>query len=372
MAFATSARLHRLHRTRKAACSAKAPRMAAGPVLVTGATGFIGSHLVPELIAAGHEVHSLSRRPPQQTTPHVQHHQADITDAEALRGIFTSRDWYAVLHLAGLVSYTSADASVLHSVNVVATERIVNLIAEHCPQAKLIFCSSVAAVGSNQYAEDKPLDEFAEWDAAADQVAYLRTKRLAEEIVVAAAKQRRVRAAVLCPSNVYGSRDGKKGSRKTQVKAANGRWPVYTKGGVNVVHVRVVVQAFMRLVNSVGEKDDLWAGQRWLVVGENLTIKDMLGLCAEFGGNADYKPWLALPEWALWCICFVGQLLGSRTMTLDRFAVATRFHWFDGRRGRERLALDDIPAHVALKESVDWMIANGMVRPRSAGYYRQR
>lgn len=331
-------------------------------VLVTGATGFIGSHLVPHLVNAGYCVHTISRRQCEQPIPGVCHHQVDITDISALRNVVTAFNWHAVVHLAGLVSYTSADAQALYDVNVAATEALVSLVAVHCPLTKFVYCSSVAAVGSNASACDKPLDEDTSWDPAADRVGYLRTKRLGEQVVVKAAASKSIRAAVISPSNVYGSRDAKKASRKTQVKAANGRWLIYTNGGVNVVHVEVVVDAVMKLVGSDDDSDELWSGQRWLIIGENITIKNMLGLCAEFGGNPQSKPWILVPNWILWFVCRIAQLFGSRSLTLDRFAVATRYHWFESRKAKDRFCLPEIPARVAIKESVCWMIENGMVQ----------
>lgn len=337
--------------------------MTLGPVLVTGATGFIGSHLVPMLLAYGYTVHTISRRTPATPTPGVRHHIADVTDSAAVERVVSSHPWYAVLHLAGLVSYTSADAAVLQEVNVTATETLLEHTISQSPNALFVLCSSVAAVGSNAGANEPLLTEDARWNVNAEKVAYLRTKRRAEEAVCRMARNGRLNATVLCPSNVYGAGDGRKASRKTQVKAANGRWPLYTKGGVNVVHVRVLVQAFVKVL-EVDANDEMWRGERWLVVGENVTIRDMLSICAEFGGNKQFSPWLCLPTWILWAICAFGQLMGSRSMTLDRFAVATRYHWFHGTKTRKRFGLVEVSAREALKDSVDWMRTNGMVKPR--------
>lgn len=338
--------------------------MTSTKVLVTGATGFIGGHLIPALQAQGHTVHTISRRLPEFPFPNAIHHPCDITDSVSLQEIVQSQNWHAILHLAGLVSYTSADATALQQVNVTATKTLLELVEQHCPQTRFILCSSVAAVGSNKHLTDPPLNEDAIWDKAAESVGYLRTKRRAEERITAAAAAGRIKASILCPSNVYGAGDGAKGSRKTQVKAANGRWPIYTRGGVNVVHVRVVVQAFLKLVNDVSLNDSLWTGQRWLIVGDNVTIRDMLAMCAEFGGNVAHAPWLCLPEWILWTLCLFGQMLGSQSMTLDRFAVATRYHWFDGIRARKRFNLEEVSAREAIKDSVSWMRLRGMVTPR--------
>lgn len=334
-----------------------------GQVLVTGATGFIGSHLVPMLVSSGYTVHTISRREPEAKTPGVYHHIADVTDSAAIQRIASSCDWFAVLHLAGLISYTSADAKAMEEVNVTATAVLLKHVITHSPAARFVLCSTVAAVGSNKSPDEAPLTEDAAWDKTAENVGYLRTKRKAEEIVRAAAKDGQLKATVLCPSNVYGAGDASKSSRKTQVKAANGKWPLYTRGGVNVLHVRVLVEMFKKIL-EVQANDPIWRGERWLVVGENISIQEMLSTCAEYGGNKRYAPWLCLPVWVLWMVCAVGQIMGSTSFTLDRFAVATRYHWFNGAKARDRFLLESVSAREALKDSVDWMRTKGMVSQR--------
>lgn len=337
--------------------------MQSGPILVTGATGFIGSHLVPALVSSGYTVHTLSRTHPETKTAGVRHHIADISDSAAVERIVSSYGWFAVLHLAGLISYTSADAEAMEKVNVTATKMLLQHVISHSPKALFVLCSSVAAVGSNKSPNEPPLTDDAVWDKEAEKVAYLRTKRKAEDLVRTAAREGQVRATILCPSNVYGAGDARKASRKTQVKAANGKWPLYTRGGINVVHVRVLVAMFQKVL-EVEVSDALWRGQRWLVVGENMSIRAMLSACAEFGGNEQHSPWLCLPTWVLWPICAIGQLMGSKSMTLDRFAVATRYHWFDGAKTRDRFLLENVSAREALKDSVDWMLMTGKVSQR--------
>ena len=196
-----------------------------------------------------------------------------------------------------------------------------------------------------------------------ESVAYISTKREGELVITNAAKQHLLKAIALCPSNVYGPGDAKKSSRKTQVKAANGKWPLYTDGGVNVVHIDVLVDAFMVLL-KMPLSDPAWDGSRWLVTGENLTIRDMLSLFSTLGGNAGHKPWLQFPLWLLFVICWLGDKLGSTSFTRDRFAVATRYHWYNGDKARRKFSLKHIPARDAIADSVTWMRENDMVQPR--------
>lgn len=110
-------------------------------------------------------------------------------------------------------------------------------------------------MGSNASKHDKPFDKDCPWDRAAEQVRYLGSRRSTELVVAEAAKSRRVRAALPCPRNVYRRRDAKKARRKTQVKAVNGKHPIYTEVRVNEIHVQIVTEAFLKLITSVIKND---------------------------------------------------------------------------------------------------------------------
>lgn len=332
------------------------------PVLVTGATGFLGSHLTAALRGAGFAVHTLSRTVPSKPDPF--HHLCDLTNpGEILPAILAQHNWHAIVHLAGLVSYTARDLAAMRALNVDATAALLHAITQHCPSTKFVFCSSVAAVGSNASPSDPPLTEHSPWDESLADVAYVRTKHEAEVLVSDAARKHSLRTVSLCPSNVFGPGDGQKPSRRTQVRAANGKARLYTNGGVSIVHIDVVVAAFLAAVRTSPD-DDLWRGTRWLLTGDNITVRNMLALCAASGGNARHAPWLRLPDWILIIVCWIAERLGSKSMAMDRFIVATRYHWFDGRAARDRFHLPHIPAHRAIADSVAWMREQGLVRPR--------
>lgn len=342
-------------------------------VLVTGATGFLGSHLVEALAANGYQVHSLSRKPLSSSIKSLQpdrHYTCDLTQAGTTLGeILQQRSWHAVIHLAGLVSYTPKDAGAMEAINVVATKQLVAEMIAHCPSTKLLFCSSVVSVGSNVDKGTLPINEEQPWDTSLQHIGYVRTKRQAEEMVRKAGQTRQLPTACICPSNIFGAGDYKKSSRKTQIKAANGKQRIYTYGGVSIVHVSVVVELFLRVLQCDSndgsvDQNEVWNGSRWLATGDNITIKQMLGLFAEKGGNQRYAPWLALPNWLLIIFCFIGQLLGSSSMTMERYQLATRYHWYDGSRARQRFGLRAISADIAIGDSVGSMIENGVVRPR--------
>src|SRR5690606_17288303 len=110
---------------------------------------------------------------------------------------------------------------------------------------------------------------------------YFETKRKAEIIVRSAAEKKELDAVILNPSTIYGAGDAKKGSRRTQLKVAQGRLPFYTSGGVSIIAVKDVVDATYQAWQT-GK-----SGERYILSGENITIKNLFTLIA---GAANVKP----------------------------------------------------------------------------------
>lgn len=342
------------------------------PVLVTGSSGFLGYHLCEALETAGYEVHTLSRKAASSSSAAYaagRTHLCDLTKPsdEFLPQLLQSRDWYCIIHLAGLIAYTQDDWPAMEAINVEATRVLLSACIEHCPDVKFLFCSSVVAVGANESSSQVPVDEDSVWDSSMQTIGYARTKRAAEDYVRSVGRSGKVATCSLCPSNIFGARDGLKGSRRTQIKAANGYMKLYPRGGMSVVHVKVVVQAFMKALETPVKNSDpgcIWKGTRWLVTGDNVTMKDMLTMYSTESGNAKYAPWVCMPSWVMRLVCWLGQYVGSPSMTMERFLLAKRYNWYDGTRARKRFGLETISARTAIADSVRWMREHGLVKKR--------
>src|SRR5437868_5669939 len=111
-------------------------------VLVTGATGFIGSNLVPRLVELGYQVRTFGRKAPAGRTG--EHVAGDITDAAAVSNAVAGCDM--VFHLAGLVSYRKSDRERQYGVNVIGTRNVMQACLDHGVK-RVIHTSSIAAMG---------------------------------------------------------------------------------------------------------------------------------------------------------------------------------------------------------------------------------
>ena len=167
-----------------------------GPVLVTGGTGFVGSHLVDALLQDGCTVRCLVRQSSSlRWLPEgrLELARASFDDPPALGSALAGVSM--VFHLAGLTS--SVDPAEYARVNVEGTRRLLDAMLRHAPDATLVFCSSLAAAGP---ARGKPLTES---DPPHPIGPYGASKLAAERLVQTSG----VRHVVVRPPAVYGPRD---------------------------------------------------------------------------------------------------------------------------------------------------------------------
>lgn len=317
-------------------------------VFVTGATGFVGGWLVKELVEQGHDVKCLVRNPEScEGLNDVCLVKGDVTDldsmASELKGVET------VFHLAGVVGYSRSQRPLMEAVNVQGTKNVVDAMKSQSIN-KLIYMSSVVAIGAS-FDGKQPLNEDSEYNLSHLNLGYFETKRLAEEAVFAAAKAGEIEAVALNPSTIYGPGDAKKGSRKTQLKVARGKFPFYTSGGVSIVSVKDVVSATL----AAWEKGR--SGERYIISGDNITIKKLFEIIAE---KANVKPPnIYLPNSIVHALGFAGDCLeniGKKgPLNSENAWTSTMFHWFSNEKSKKHLGLRPMSAEQAIGESISWI-----------------
>lgn len=173
-------------------------------VLVTGATGFIGSNLVHHLVERGERVRVLKRpstRPVLLDGLPVEVAEGDVTDAGSVVRAAEGVD--GIYHVAGMVSYWKPARARQVRVNVDGTRNVV-AAAVRCGVRRIVHTSSIAAVGFRT--DGGVADEDTPWNWGPLDVGYCITKRAAEEEAMRANEQG-VEAVAVCPGMVFGARD---------------------------------------------------------------------------------------------------------------------------------------------------------------------
>ena len=236
-------------------------------VLITGITGFIGSHLAERLIADGHEVHGIAFEPPPHPNlaaiaPKVRIHRADLADADALRDAVAAAKPDALVHLAGqaIPSLAQKDAGATVAVNVVGTANVIAAL-EPLVGARLVFASSADVYGVPDHApvrEDAPLRPTN---------VYAESKVAAEALVRAFGDRGGHPAVILRPANTNGPRQhpglAASGFAKQIAEAEAGQAPAVIRHGRldskrDFIDVRDVAAAYVAAIGLLPERTETY------------------------------------------------------------------------------------------------------------------
>lgn len=236
-------------------------------ILVTGGTGFIGSMLIRQLLAAGRKVRATKRRGsaiPSGLADHpgLQWADADITDYFALEDAFAGVS--QVYHCAAMISNHPDDRKQLMKANVEGTAHVVTLCRQH--DARLLHVSSIAAIGPPRDGTESTEKDL--WKNDGHQSAYSVSKYLAEMEVWQGIAEG-LRAVIVNPSLVIGSSAGKTGTGALFSLLQNG-FNFYPPGSVGLVDVEDVARAMILLM----EQEDIQA-ERFIVSHENWSYQDL-------------------------------------------------------------------------------------------------
>jgi len=253
-------------------------------ILVTGATGLVGSHLLYELLMKEEKVKALKRQSsdtdqvlktfgyytnePEKFFSRIEWVVGDVSDLESLEMAFKNID--RVYHTAAIISMDSADSAEMKKINVEGTTNIVNLCLEK-KISKLCYVSSVAAIG-NKTAPDF-VDESVLWKAGKKRITYSSTKFNAE-MEVWRGMAEGLEAVIVNPSIIIGPGVRGKGSMAMFDKIAKGL-KFYTHGITGYVDVRDVVKAMILLMKSEIK------GEKFILNSENLSYKEIFEMIAQ-------------------------------------------------------------------------------------------
>jgi dihydroflavonol-4-reductase len=322
---------------------------------VTGGTGFIGGAVVRHLLEGGHEVRALVRRGAdtrQLNGLPVERVEGDLLDPESLRRGMAGCGW--VFHVAALYSFWGHTWEDFYQTNLGGTRRVLEAAQQEGVE-RIVYTSSIAALGIHKdrspATEDTP-------SILADHIGpYHRSKFLAEEAARGFARQG-LPVVIVNPSTPVGIGDHKPTpTGQIIVDFLNGRMFGYVDTGLNIVDVEDVAAGHLLAVER-GQ-----VGQRYILGGENLTLKQILDLLAEVSGRPPVR--LRIPHWVAQCWSYVdvtmAKLSPHRTpaATPDKVRLSRRYEFFDPGKAVRELGLPQTPVREALRKAVEWYRAHG-------------
>ncbi len=329
-------------------------------ILVTGATGFVGSHLCRALTEKGHHVRALHRTTSSLALlagiP-VDLIQGDLFEPDSLA--LATRDIEVVYHCGGRVG-NWRDAEEMAASHVEGTHNILSA-ARQCGVRRFIHTSSVAALGVPERAvesnETLPImDENHTWNYTAKDWPYGYAKHRAEEEVRSAATEG-FHTIILNPASIIGAGDKNLTSSAIVMHMARGRRPPIPPGGLNVIHIDDVVAGHIAAL-ELG-----MLGERYILGGENITLEQLLTTVADVVGAP--RPRWHIPGWALRRLSIPAELLG-RIMGIPlrghTFRLAGRYFYYDSRKAQRELHLPTPQPHrSAVEDAFTWYRDNGFL-----------
>jgi dihydroflavonol-4-reductase len=308
--------------------------------LVTGASGFIGSHVVAALASAGAEVRGFDR---ERSTSH-DGVVGDVLDRDALAHAMRGCD--AVFHLAAVYSFARARAREMHAVNVDGTRAVLEAAAR-AGVRRVVHTSSCATCGPVPGRPATEADRPPEWELA---VPYKRTKLEGERLALRAARDG-LDVVVVNPTTPVGPGDSRPTpTGKMVADVARGRARAYLAGSaLNVVAVEDVAAGHLR-AHERGR-----AGARYLLGGENLALREVFSIVAAAAGRRPPRvavPW-ALAYGAAHAATAALRPLGREPslLVLDEIRVARLPMTFDDGAARRELGHRSRPAAQALAQA---------------------
>jgi dihydroflavonol-4-reductase len=325
--------------------------------LVTGATGFVGSHVARLLHDQGATLRLLVRAtsrtdlidmlPADRVT-------CDLADPAALTRAMQGCD--AVFHVAADYRLWARDSAAMYRTNVEGTRAIIDA-ARQARVRRVVYTSSVATIGFLKKNNGALADE-ASPVALADMIGhYKRSKFMAEEVAIAAGKND-APVVVVNPTAPIGEQDIKPTpTGRIILDFLLRKFPAYVETGLNLVDVHEVARGHLAAFERARP------GERYVLGGENLTLKQVLDKLAAITGLPSPRvklPYgIALVSGA--ADTFVrGKLLGREPrVTLDAVRMGRKKMWASSAKAERELGWRTVPIDHALHRAVAWFCARG-------------
>jgi dihydroflavonol-4-reductase len=320
-------------------------------LLVTGATGFVGSAVARRLLAEGQAVRVLAR--PGGDRRNLAGLDLEIAEGDlsepaslsaALRGV------RGLFHVAADYRLWCRDPEAMRRVNVEGTRELLRRAADAGVE-RIVYTSSVAVLGLNH--DGRPADEDTPATLADMIGAYKRSKFLAEAEVRRLIDDEGVPVVIVNPSAPIGPRDIKPTPTGRMVcMAASGKMRAYVETGLNVVHVDDVATGHW-LAFDRGQ-----IGRRYILGGENLSLREILAAIARLVGGPG--PRWRLPHGVITPIAHVAEAWaritggGEPIVTVDGVRMSRHRMYFTAARAAGELGFSARPAERALADAVGW------------------
>jgi dihydroflavonol-4-reductase len=329
--------------------------MRAEKVLVTGADGMLGSHIVSELVHRGYPVRVM-------IIPGSKVHTLDGLEVEVCHGdILNISDCTTamqtctyVIHAAASTSTWPTRSRIVFDINFTGTQNMVSA-AQAAGVRRFIYISSASSFGPG--AQQHPADETTPFHGAKYKLDYVDSKHAAHEYVMEQALVHHFPAIVICPTFMIGPNDINLGTGQFIVALSKGKLPFVSGGGKNFVYVRDVAAA---TVNAL-EKGRL--GEAYIAGHSNMSYWDFTHLIGKVIQAP--PPRFVLPDWIVlvagWLSTLAARIFGFHPMlNLSQARASLDCQYYDPGKTIRELDLPQTDLTVAVQAAYEWLKKEGV------------
>jgi dihydroflavonol-4-reductase len=324
-------------------------------VFLTGATGFVGHHVAKALAAEGAELRMLVRKTSNLANLEGiagETHVGDLAEPESIRPALAGCD--AVMHVAADYRLWIPDPKAMYRVNVDGTRDLLRL-AREAGVPRFVYTSSVATMHFRTDGlvinEDTPV-------SLRDMIGhYKRSKFLAEQQAIDAAQDGQ-QVIILNPTTPIGPNDSKPTpTGRIFVDFLNGKFPAYMDTGLNLVDVAEVARAHVAAL-TLGQP-----GHRYILGGENLTLKQILDKMAAITGLPSPTvriPFAVAATYAFFEEWITGRIRGREPRaTLQEVRMGRKKMYASSAHAQQELGFRIMPVYPAMRAAIEWFRAHG-------------
>ena len=325
-------------------------------VLVTGASGFVGSAVARALAARGDDVSVLMRESSPRTNIAGIDCRVVMGDMRDSKSMLKAMDGARyVFHVAADYRLWARDPEEIVRNNLEGARAVMEA-ARTARVERIVYTSSVAAL---KPVAGVAVDETSRHSEEKVIGAYKKSKLVAERLVERMAEEG-LPVVIVSPSTPIGPRDVKPTpTGRIIVQAASGGMPAFVDTGLNLVHVDDVAQGHLRAL----EKGRI--GENYILGGEDVRLKDMLGVIAPLVGRK--PPRVQLPRGPLYPLAYgaeaVARITGKEPfLTADALKMSKYHMFFSSAKAKAELGFAARPYVKGIEDAVTWFRANGYIR----------
>ena len=333
--------------------------------LVTGAAGFLGSHVCDELLGRGECVRALvlpGDKSAKYIPREVEIVEGNLCDAASLERFFTipEGDESIVIHCASMVTTNAEFNPKLIEVNVGGTKNMIDQCLKHPKCRKMVYVSSTGAIPEQPKGTPiREADRFTPVDESRQVGCYSQSKAMATQEVLDACRERGLKACVVHPSGILGPKDYAVGETTgTVIKIMNGKMPIGMAGSFNLCDVRDLAHG------CVAAADKGRIGECYILGNEEVTLKEMCRMLHEASGCK--TPYFYVPVRLAYRLAAHMEKKAKKTgekPMMTRFAVYNldRNNTFDYSKAERELGYHTRPYEETLTDEAQWLAAEGFL-----------